>query len=222
MSRATEIAKAEAEAVESESTEDENPDAEPVEPIEPDDTDEEEAEEAEPSALAVVENIDKALTAEQKRHANALRKALGEQWEHFAQCPLCQVDGYAMPYQPGEIGPEQRDAIMTVMGESGPTRSATHPTKIRCDACDGWGKLYTGSRDPAYEFDACVKCAGSGTMDKIVADERAGLAVVTQTRYPWDEPAPTVMPNADKWGRHMGHPDYGIDPNEIVATVRAS
>lgn len=220
MSRATEIAEREAAEAEAE-----NPDAEPAEPIEPDDDEEDEAEEAEeapsePSSLSQVENIDKALGAERKRHAKALAKALGDQWEHFAMCPLCQVDGYAMPYGPGEIEPSQRDAIMTVMGEGGPGHVREHPTKVRCDFCDGWGKLYTGSRDAAYEYDACIKCGSSGTMDKTVA-ERPLQAVPAPTVYPWDEtpPAPVVSPNVDRWGRNMGHPDFGLDPNSIVATV---
>jgi hypothetical protein len=219
VSRATEIAEAEAERAEAE-----NPDEEPVEPIEPDDDDDAEAEEtepepSEPSSLSQVENIDKALGAEQKRHAKALAKALGDQWEHFAMCPLCQVDGYAMPYAPGEIEPEQRDAILVVMGESGNQALKEHTTEVRCPTCDGWGEMRNGSRRAEQSTSACQACMGTGHIDKSqLASNTPALAAVPT--YPWDETpaAPVVAPNVDRWGRNMGHPDFGLEPNTIVAS----
>lgn len=220
MSRATEIAEAEAERAEAE-----NPDEETVEQIQPDDDDEAEAEEAEPehgepSSLSQVENIDKALGAEQKRHAKALAKALGDQWEHFAMCPLCQVDGYAMPYGPGEIEPEQRDAILVVMGESGNQALKEHTTEVRCPTCDGWGEMRNGSRRAEQATSACQACMGTGHLDKSQITSTAPTLTAAPS-YPWDEQpaALAVVPNADRWGRNMGHPDFGLDPNTIVSTV---
>lgn len=221
MSRATEIAEREAAEAEAE-----NPDAEPVEPIEPDEIEEEEAaqeEEApsEPSSLAVIEGMEKALASEQKRHANALAKALGEHWQDFAECPLCQVDGYAMPYQPGEISPEQRDAIMVLMGEAGNQALGEHPSEVRCPVCDGWGEMRNGSRRPEQATSACQNCMGSGHVDK--SQLASNVTPLPQTQhYPWDEPAaPIVSPNVDRWGRPMNHPDFGLDPTQIVASNRA-
>jgi hypothetical protein len=220
VSRATELAQAEAERAEAE-----NPDAEPVEPIEPDESEEAEAEEteetpAEPSSLAVIQSMEKALDAEAKRHEKAVAKALGEHWTDFAECPLCQVAGYAMPYQPGEITPEQRDSILAMMGESGNQALAEHPTEVRCPTCDGWGEMRNGSRRAEQATSACQSCMGTGHLDKSsLASNTATLTAVPT--YPWDDQpaAPIVAPNVDRWGRNMGHPDFGLDPNTIVATV---
>lgn len=220
MSRATDLAKAEADAAEAEDAE--TPDAEPEpEPIQPDEEEEAEEEEpSEPSSLAQVENIDKALSAEQKRHAKALAKALGDQWEHFAMCPLCQVDGYAMPYAPGEISPEQRDAILTVMGEAGNVALKQHPDEVRCPECDGWGEMRNGSRRAEQETSACQKCMGTGHLDKSQLAP-SNVREIPTPHYPWDEAqTPVVAPNADQWGRPMNHPDFGLDPSSIVSMAR--
>lgn len=218
MSRATEIAKAEADEAEAE-----NPDAEPVEPIQPAEPDEDEVEaedepEPEPSSLAVVENADKALDAEQKRHAKALAKIFGAQWDDFAMCPLCQVDGYAVPYGPGEVGPEQREAILTVMGEGGGPAYKDHPSEVRCPDCDGYGEMLNGSRRAEQLTSACQRCMGTGHLDRsqLVAAAPAAPA----PSYPWDEKPAEPAPQSfgDEWGRPVGHPDFGIHPAQIVAS----
>lgn len=217
MSRATDLAYAEAEAAEAE-----NPDEETVEPIEPDEPDEEEqADEeeppAEPSSLATVQEIDKALTAEQKRHAKALAKALGPQWADFEQCPLCQVDGYAMAYGAGEIGPEQRAAILAVMGDADVPDYKDHPTEGRCDTCDGWGEMTNGSRREGQGLSACPDCFGTGHKGKVVPQPNVFTLPQTAEQGAWQPPPPPSAPNVDTWGRPMGHPDWGLDPASVVS-----
>lgn len=222
MSRVTELAEEEAAAAEAE-----NPDAEPVEPLDPPEPDEDEAAEdaetpSEPSSLTNVENIDKALDAEQKRHAKALAELFGDQWDDFAMCPLCQVDGYAVPYGPGEVSPEQREAILTVMGEGGGPKFASHPSEVRCPECDGWGEMLNGSRRAEQATSACQKCMGTGHLDR--SQLAAAAPAPAPPVYPWTEPepAPAAQSFGDEWGRPVGHPDYGIHPAQIVATVRTA
>jgi hypothetical protein len=210
MSTIAERARAEADEAERE-----NPDAEPVEPIEPDEEEQDAEEETPaepPSSLAEVQRQERALNAEQKRHANALQKALGEQWAQFEQCPLCQVDGYAIPYQPGEVGPEQRDAVMFVLGEGGPGHGKVHQSKVRCPSCDGYGQLYTGSRLPQTEYDACLTCNGTGTVEKSILENQAAQ----RERDQYTPPPPPAFdygtPNTDKWGRVFGQQHFGEDP----------
>lgn len=212
MSRATDVAEREAAEAEAE------PETEPGEDEAEAEAEQEREQEAEPeaepapSSLAVIGSQEKALEAESKRHEKALSKALGDHWPEFAMCPLCQVDGYAVPYGPGEVSPEQRDAVMTVLGESGPSTKLVHQTKIRCAACDGWGKLYTGSRDESYAYDVCLVCNGSGTVEKqIVQPVQNGQAQQAWTPPPTPEYAPPV-PNTDRWGRVFGQEHYGEDP----------
>ena len=96
-----------------------NPDVEEEEQIEGEDEEREVEipEPEEPSSLKVIQEMEKALEREATRHSNALSKALGEHWVDFVECPLCQVAGYAMPYGPGEVEPEQRAAIAHLLGE---------------------------------------------------------------------------------------------------------
>lgn len=210
MSTIAERARAEADEAERE-----NPDAEPEEAIEPDDDEQEEAEASEPeppSTEAQIKAQEKALNAESKRHATALAKALGDQWEQFAMCPLCQVDGYAIPYQPGEVPPEQRDAVMLVLGEGGPGHGKVHQSKVRCPACDGYGQLYTGSRLPQTEYDACLTCNGTGTVEKSILENQAAQRERDQYRPPAPAAFDYSQPNTDPWGRTFGNPNFGVDP----------
>lgn len=222
MSKATEIA--EREALEAEA---EHPDAEPDEPIEPDEAEQEaEAveEEAppEPSSLAQIQGMEKALEAEAKRHEKAVAKALGEHFGDFRECPLCQVAGYAMQYQPGEIDPAQRDEIATVMGEASGPDYAKHPSEVRCPTCDGWGEMLNGSRRGEQMTSACQTCMGSGHVDKSQLASNV-VSIAQREQYPWEtQPDPIVAPNVDRWGRPSNHPDFGLDPAGIVASVSAS
>lgn len=38
------------------------------------------------------------------------------------------------------------------------------PNRTRCRDCDGWGKVYTGSRVPGYEVKDCLTCNGEGAV----------------------------------------------------------
>jgi hypothetical protein len=215
MSTIAERARAEADEAERENPDDETPEV--IEPDEDEQAEEAESEPEPPSTEAQIKAQEKALNAESKRHATALAKALGDQWADFAMCPLCQVDGYTIPYQPGEVGPEQREAVAIVLGESGTERLKKHPSKVRCPACDGWGALDTDSRKPEYKEDACLTCNGSGTVDQSMLDSQAAnrerdsrVAPVTNLYDPG-----TV--NFDPWGRPPGHPHWGQNPAEVGA-----
>ena len=201
-----------------ETTDPVNPDEETGEEIDGDDLEPEDEpqEPQEPSSLTVVEGIDKALEAESRRHRKALEKALGEQFADFDLCPLCQIDGYAMQYPLGAIGPEQRAAIMTVMGEYGDAALKEHPTEVRCEVCDGWGEMLNGSRNEAHRKSACQTCMGTGHVSKPVATNVQPL--YSPPPVPWQTQAPQpdyTQPNTDSWGRPLGHQHFGLDPASV-------
>jgi hypothetical protein len=215
MSAATEAAKRDEAAAETE------PELEPeTEPeLEPDDDDDElEAEtapEPEPVTEARIREIQKKANAEDERHEKRLRAIMGDLFDGYEACPLCLSSGFLMPFPPGTFDAEQKAAVDAAMGESGPSETAVHQTKQRCAACDGWGKLYTGSRNDAYAYDSCLVCNGSGTVDKALQSSE-GVVI----RDAWTPPPPAatsdyVPPNADSWGRPMGHPHWGIPPASV-------
>lgn len=212
MSAATEAAERDAALAEAE-TEHEPDEAEAEELAEQERAAEVEPEpEPEPSSQAVIEGQEKALAAEQKRHANALAKALGEHWGEFELCPLCQVDGYAMAYGPGEIGPEQRQAILTVMGEAPGQNLGEHPTEVRCSVCDGYGEMLNGSRRPEQMTSACQTCMGTGHIAKPMEAQPNGHQLYTPPPPPYVPPFDPSAVNHDKWGRDPGNLRYGQDP----------
>jgi hypothetical protein len=212
VSRATEVA--EREALEAEGEPEVEPDeteAEELAEIEREQEVEPEPE-PEPSSLALMEAQGKALDSEQKRHANALAKALGEHWGELAECPLCQVDGYAMPYGPGEVSPEQRMAVLTVLGEGPGQGLKPHPDLEMCAYCDGWGRLTTGSKNEGALTEICPKCSNQGYVTKNTAPEVNGSQLYTPPPPPYIPPFDPGSVNHDKWGRDPGNPRYGQDP----------
>jgi hypothetical protein len=210
MSTIAERARAEAEEAEQE-----NPDAEPVEPIEPDEDEaqeEESAPEPPPVTEATFRKLGESIAKEDARHEKRLREIYGDLWGERDTCPLCLQEGFVIPAEPGQFDPEQRDAVLSVMGEGGPTEAATHQSKVRCEQCDGWGQLYTGSRNEAYKYDACLFCNGSGTVDKsVLASAQAQPLEPSAVYFPPPAPDPASV-NRDQWGRPMGHERYGVDP----------
>jgi hypothetical protein len=214
--------RAQAEADEAEA---ENPDEENPEPIEGDEEQEAEEQEApqepagtpEPSTEAQVKAMNKAIEKESERHAKALQKALGDMWQDFTECPLCQLDGYAMPFPPGGLEPQQRDAILTIMGESEGAGLKQHPDLEMCEYCDGWGKLRTGSRTDHGATEACMKCNAMGYRLKDAPEEANG-SNGSSAPPAWSPPSTdTWTANIDSWGRPFGHPDFGQNPALVNA-----
>jgi hypothetical protein len=196
-----------------------NPDVEPDEEIEGEDAEPEQEPEApsEPSSLKLIEDMEKALAAEAKRHSNALGKALGEHWVDFQECPLCQIAGYAMPYSPGEVEPAQRDAIARILGEDVAPTYRKHPRYRMCAACAGMGKVDTGSLNPGFDLVPCDDCSGNGYVDSTV-HQLTPQAQYVPPAQPWEaSPQPPAYPgpNVDQWGRQPGHPHWGLEPASV-------
>ena len=135
MSRAKQLADAEADRVEAEDD------------LEPDDEDAETPTlpaEDEPEAASRLEppSMDEALAmleAERERHAVALATIMGDDFAHFQECPICDTLGYrAMEDVPFD------------------------PRLRRCETCQGHGMLQTHSRKPGSELRDCTECQANG------------------------------------------------------------
>lgn len=229
MSTIVERANAEADEAEAE-----NPDAEPAEPIEGDEPEPgtEPEPEPEPSSLAVVTDLDKKLTAETKRHENALAKLHPDDWDQFTMCPLCIADGFLRPIAPGELPDQLWEAITVLAGrmETGELRSA--PYAEVCETCGGYGEVLTGARNEANVKLPCRNCAGYGWLDtgqpqtpgqivlnaKKVPPPPPALVAVPGYAQPPSEPypdstldfTPFVGGANDPYGRPAGHPRWGM------------
>lgn len=58
------------------------------------------------------------------------------------------------------------------------------PNAERCADCDGWGKVYTGSRVPGYEVEDCRSCKGEGRVREPVAEYAAIAAPAKAAEFP--------------------------------------
>jgi len=145
MSKATELALAEAERAESEPTPEPTPDEPtPDEPPAPEPA----ADDEDPEFSAKLEQMDR----EARRHTKAVAKIMGADFEAFAPCPTCSsgVQGFAP------------------MGALGITPAAT-PADLKpasdtetCPECDGWGDVLTGAKVERGRIKPCSRCTGTG------------------------------------------------------------
>lgn len=144
MSKVTEMAKAEAEAAEDE-------EAAAGEEGEEEDEDEDEPEPGPEPQTPEQQSMEKALRAFEKentRHAEALRKLLGDDFEAFAECIGCSGVGFA-PITAMQFDPELE----------------------RCGRCQGHGQMLTGSVNEMFVVRDCSDCQGQGFKVKVVAPE---------------------------------------------------
>jgi hypothetical protein len=216
MSAATEIANAEADKVEAELGPDEelDPDGETDEEPEPEPEGESEA-----SIQARIKKISDQVDREDERHVKRYREIFGEEFDStYKECPLCQLAGWAFPYD-GNMPEEQRQVVALVIGEDGGTDYKEAQFSQTCDACDGLGQVLSGAKTPHGQLVVCRKCTGNGWIEKLPAPISLvpPAAPSPPPGVPFAGPDPSLAP--DQWGRQQGHPHYGIDPNLVYPTV---
>jgi hypothetical protein len=145
MSKATELAIAEAERAESEPEPEPTPDEPtPDEPPAPEPA----ADDEDPEFTAKLEQMDR----EARRHTKAVGKIMGDDFEAFVPCPTCSsgVQGFAP---------------MSALGiPAAPTAGDLKPASDTetCPECDGWGDVLTGAKVERGRIKPCSRCTGTG------------------------------------------------------------
>ncbi len=129
---------------------------------EPDESDP--AEHTPPVGEAEVEKMWKALARSATTWRNRVSTVMGEDAQLLVPCELCEPDIPGFHWPPG--ADEARDevharllAVLTAPEE--PTYNAA-PHAKRCETCDGWGKVASGSRDVRNVAVVCPTCSGAG------------------------------------------------------------
>lgn len=231
MSAATEIAEREAAEAEAE-----HPDSE--EAAEAADAEQEPEPEPEPEDHGPSERdlakMGEKVDNEDTRHQRRLAEILGADFEHYKECPLCQVAGWVLPYPPGAVEPLQRAAIMAALGDPPAAELKFAPEAAMCPVCDGHGETLTHSKNSLHMTKVCDPCMGKGWMNKLELTtwttqqgerERTAhllangptlvppVGGVAAEKYP-DHAVPFIPApgQADQWGRPAGHPMWG-SPN---------
>ena len=180
-----EKAKAEADRVEAEEAEQQGEDA-PAEQPAADPVEEEAAElEAETETDDSPEQMMKQLERSLANFKKALVKLFGDD-EPLEEIPQPGALGFMMP---------------------GYTAHRTHENFIRCDTCNGHGKVLTGSLAGENALANCPRCAGRGYLEKMVQPQQPQtVPVVTGPTAFVTQP---LSNGADEYGvpAWMGNPD---------------
>ena len=229
-----EAARLEAEEAESEDT-DESTEEESTEEEDVTETEDHAAKVAAAEHAIDVDARDKALTAEERRHGNALKKAYGESFADRVRCGICDGEGYVE--QSPELLTEliaAGDAARAALGESG-TQYQLAPFAQICSVCDGYGIVATGARTEHTATVPCRACSAQGWIDleEEARKERLGIVPsngasgLTFPVFHTDSGTQSVSADfnvqpegwrgsqsagSDLWGRWPGHSRYGIDP----------
>lgn len=186
------------------------PTEEPSEPVEP-----EQKGPRPPQTEAEMEARVSSWERERERHMKELRKRDEYRYENSSVCPICQGHGLMDTPQTEADAALMRQSILALVGGTTAEELKPHPTFHRCETCDGWGKVYTGSRVGDQEALNCPDCNGQG--------HSGGKGNVTAFPLPAAAPAeaPVVPPEEqvrignDAWGRPPGHPHYGKLPAQV-------
>lgn len=110
---------------------------------------------------AQMEQQGKDLDRAARAYTDKLVKALGDDLGGWHPCPLC-ADGYPGIRLPVMPSPDALAAVKAEIGEPVDPPLQDDPYSQRCDKCDGWGKVLTGSKVPGRTTAVCADCNGDG------------------------------------------------------------
>jgi hypothetical protein len=185
----------------------EDPEPEPGEPDAPD-----EPEPPSGPSEAELEKAFKSLERESDRHAKRVAEIMGADFANLQTCPCCQVPGFVFPFQEfSDTDQERRLAILSYLGQGeAPYKDAAD--KRACEACDGYGEVLSGSRNPTHRVVACSVCQGLGWIQTA-----ATIAAVPAIYDPATVASGVANGGAapgtpDAWGRPPGSRFYGVAP----------
>jgi hypothetical protein len=210
------------------------PTEEPETPSDPgeeqaDEADENEAENAveepepqQPSGPSM-EEIEKVL-AKLETSANTWRRRvkelLGDEAENLVACELCDpnIPGFHWPAELLQPTSDLHAHLLDVLRTpDAPDYSQAQHVR-RCQLCDGWGVVLSGSRVAGKGQVKCQMCKGNGFVgDAIVPNEAPAEPSNGEVEFP-DDTGPLVTGDADVWGSPrilddgQENPNYGKMP----------
>jgi hypothetical protein len=116
-----------------------------------------------PSGEKEIEKVFDRLGKEAKRHRDRLSEIMADDATLLIACPLCDplIPGFIMPTP--DV-PERFPAVREFMGESPASELSDDPRSMRCEVCDGFGQVATGSRTEAHKAMVCEACKGMGAV----------------------------------------------------------
>jgi len=186
-----------------------------------DDEDEEEpADEPEPlpleaSSQAEIEGKMKKLATSAQTWRRRIADVLGEDAQHLVPCELCEPDmpGFHWPAALDMPRDETHLRLLEVLRSPAAPDYVADPRHRQCDACQGWGKVKTGSKVPGQEIGTCGPCIGFGFVPPPCVNVATG-EIDASADGPAASPADFGPPaDTDPWGSPRQMPDGQLNPN---------
>ncbi len=168
---------------------------------------------------AALAKLDKALTAEDKRHQAALGKALGDSWPEHVRCAMCDGVGFLGPEAARALTTAQWGELLQVAAMLVTEDYVQDQNYETCQNCAGKGQTRSGATNSDHYLKLCDGCQGNGYVQRAPQVPTYSMPApiqVTNGAEPMTQASYGSPEKDDAWGRHAGHPHYGIDPRYVV------
>lgn len=196
---------------------------------EPDDDEreEEEAEADEPEAAAEAPPVPEGITPEElerrfreiekawRSYTGRVTKVFEEEANDLTECPLCAggVNGFVAVSGAGRVPDEVKAIVQDYLGVVQEADYPESPNVSTCRACNGLGKVRTGSRVPQWATLTCEACRGHGFTPPPGSSTSGGGGVEVSAVVSGPQQVPTPPEEADVWGSPRLLPDGMPNPN---------
>jgi hypothetical protein len=165
-----------------------------------------------PRSQKEIEALNRKLDAEAERHAKRVAEIMGDDFALLVPSPIDWTPGFIFGVEGMLPAPSQLEALDAILGRAtAPDLKAAKDAQA-CEACNAIGDVLTGSRKEGQITKPCTSCGGTGWVPKL-AEAPPSQIVSNVAMYTNTE---TNQPNqfqvADRWGRPVGHPHYGLEP----------
>jgi len=141
------------------------------------------------------------LDAENTRHRKRLGEILEEDALHIVPCPVCmdQFHGWVFDPQHIPLSDDQRDRTLQLLNLADFEDIPQASWAVKCETCNGHGRVKTGSRAEGREVTQCLDCKGAGWHNRhhvgaqTAHTEIEPVPVTGPTVYGLDDPDPRVL-----------------------------
>lgn len=151
---------------------------------------------------------------------NRVSAVLGEEAQFLVPCELCEPDipGFHFPAEVMVPADETHARLLDVLRSPAAPEYKAAVDVHRCDKCDGWGSVKTGSQKAGQDVKACSECMGFGFYPPPGGQYAATGAASTGAGFVPSPDGPMVVEDADPWGSPrlladgQENPNYGKMP----------
>jgi len=151
---------------------------------------------------------------------NRVSDLLGEEAQMLVPCELCDplIPGFHWPPEVEQPRDDLHAHLLDVLRTPSAPEYQQAQHVRRCQLCDGWGRVLSGSRVAGKGEVACQMCKGQGFVgDASLPSQATAPPTNGEVEFP-DDTRPLVEGEADVWGSPrllldgQENPNYGKMP----------